>query len=91
MPAHPGHGPGLSSRRLGETGGSSTVKLNVNQIPAHAHCWVDASGDALFLHGKASVLPEPAAVTASTADGSISTTSAREATASFTMCISCFR
>ncbi|MCH8293323.1 phage tail protein [Candidatus Poribacteria bacterium] len=34
---HPGTGPGLSPRRLGEKGGTETVTLNTNQIPAHNH------------------------------------------------------
>lgn len=34
---HPGTGPGLSPRTLGETGGSATATLLQSQIPAHAH------------------------------------------------------
>lgn len=34
---HPGIGPGLSQRRLGERGGAENVTLNVNQIPSHNH------------------------------------------------------
>ncbi len=34
---HPGNGPGLSSRRLGEKGGAETVTLNTTQIPSHNH------------------------------------------------------
>jgi len=37
FPMHPGSGPGLSTRRLGEKGGVETVTLNTNQIPAHQH------------------------------------------------------
>ncbi|TVT78703.1 MAG: phage tail protein [Denitromonas halophila] len=37
LPMHPGNGPGLSSRRLGEKGGVENVTLNANQIPAHNH------------------------------------------------------
>ena len=36
-PMHPGQGPGLSLRDLGETGGSETVTLLESEIPAHAH------------------------------------------------------
>lgn len=34
---HAGNGPGLSSRRLGESGGVSDVELSANQIPSHNH------------------------------------------------------
>ena len=36
-PMHPGRGPGLTSRRLGERGGSSTITLSVNHLPPHNH------------------------------------------------------
>jgi microcystin-dependent protein len=36
-PMHPGQGPGLSLRDLGETGGSETVSLLESEIPAHSH------------------------------------------------------
>ena len=36
-PMHPGRGPGLTQRRLGETGGTSTVTLTEAQVPAHSH------------------------------------------------------
>jgi len=34
---HPGNGPGLSTRRLGEKSGTETNTLNVNQMPSHGH------------------------------------------------------
>ena len=34
---HPGQGPGLSLRDLGETGGSAGVTLLPGQVPAHTH------------------------------------------------------
>jgi microcystin-dependent protein len=37
VPMHPGRGPGLTSRRLGERGGTDTVTLISNQIPSHTH------------------------------------------------------
>ena len=37
---HPGQGPGLSLRSLGETGGSDTVTLLQSEIPLHAHSLV---------------------------------------------------
>ena len=37
LPIHPGQGPGLSLRTLGELGGSETQTLTTSQIPSHAH------------------------------------------------------
>lgn len=34
---HPGRGPGLTPRRLGESSGSEAVTLSEAQIPAHTH------------------------------------------------------
>jgi microcystin-dependent protein len=36
-PMHPGQGPGLSLRDLGEIGGSETVTLLQSEIPVHSH------------------------------------------------------
>lgn len=36
-PMHPGNGPGLANRRLGETGGVETVTLAEAQMPNHNH------------------------------------------------------
>ena len=36
-PMHPGQGPGLSSRNLGQKGGQENVTLTANQLPAHTH------------------------------------------------------
>lgn len=36
-PLHPGEGPGLSLRDLGESGGSSNVTLLETEVPAHSH------------------------------------------------------
>ena len=43
-PMHPGRGPGLTSRRLGQKGGTETVTLSENQMPAHTHT-LRGSGD----------------------------------------------
>lgn len=37
VPVHPGQGPGLSQRDLGEQIGSETEALSVNEMPQHAH------------------------------------------------------
>ena len=37
LPMHPGNGPSLTRRRLGERGGADTVTLTDQQIPAHTH------------------------------------------------------
>jgi len=34
---HPGTGPGLSNRRLGEKGGTERETLTINQMPSHTH------------------------------------------------------
>jgi microcystin-dependent protein len=42
-PVHPGHGPGLTSRRLGESGGVNTVQLDLQKMSQHTHT-MQASG-----------------------------------------------
>lgn len=37
VPMHPGRGPGLTSRRLGERTGIEVVSLTESQIPSHSH------------------------------------------------------
>lgn len=36
-PMHPGRGPGLTDRRLGQRGGVETVTLSEAQMPSHTH------------------------------------------------------
>ena len=36
-PMHPGNGPGLTQRRLGERGGTATASLSVSTMPLHTH------------------------------------------------------
>jgi microcystin-dependent protein len=36
-PMHPGNGPGLTARRLGERGGTEAVTLSEAQMPQHTH------------------------------------------------------
>ncbi|MCW3107835.1 MAG: Microcystin dependent protein [Segetibacter sp.] len=45
VPIHPGQGPGLSPYSLGQQGGSETVTLNTNQMPAHYHTLNASSAD----------------------------------------------
>ncbi len=37
VPMHPGRGPGLTSRRLGQRGGSEQISLTESQMPNHMH------------------------------------------------------
>lgn len=39
-PMHPGRGPGLTARRLGERGGVDAVTLSEAQMPSHTHSFV---------------------------------------------------
>ncbi len=34
---HPGTGPGLSTRSLGQSGGTETNTMTIGQMPAHSH------------------------------------------------------
>ncbi|RHW77999.1 phage tail protein [Colwellia sp. RSH04] len=47
VPMHPGQGPGLTRRNLGEQLGTETVTLTEEQLPAHNHSLfgVDEKGD----------------------------------------------
>ena len=46
FPMHPGRGPGLTLRRLGEKGGSDSVTLTESQIPSHNHGLIAVANDA---------------------------------------------
>jgi microcystin-dependent protein len=39
---HPGAGPGLTPRTLGEAGGEEAVTLTLNEMPSHTHRLVPA-------------------------------------------------
>lgn len=49
-PMHPGRGPGLTSRRLGQRGGSEMVSLSEAQMPNHTHSF-GASSERADLFG----------------------------------------
>jgi microcystin-dependent protein len=44
-PMHPGRGPGLTPRTLGQRGGTEQVTLTAAQIPAHNHVFQASSND----------------------------------------------
>jgi len=46
-PMHPGTGPGLTTRRLGQSGGVETVTLSEAQMPSHTHTMQASTGMAL--------------------------------------------
>lgn len=45
-PMHPGSGPGLTPRVIGEQGGSASVTLTANELPAHVHQQMQSGGTA---------------------------------------------
>ena len=47
-PMHPGRGPGLTARRLGQRGGSETVSLSEAQMPNHTHTILAVPNQALL-------------------------------------------
>ena len=55
---HPGQGPGLSLRDLGEEGGSETVTLLQTEIPVHSHALVASLSDGLFTQPSAQLFSQ---------------------------------
>ncbi len=47
-PMHPGRGPGLTTRRLGQTGGVEEVTLTVGEIPTHSHTLMGSTDESEF-------------------------------------------
>jgi len=45
-PMHPGRGPGLTDRRLGERGGQATATLSTVHMPQHRHSLLGSSAPA---------------------------------------------
>ena len=46
VPLHPGQGPGLSLRDLGEVGGFETVTLLQSEVPPHTHAFNASASEA---------------------------------------------
>ncbi len=47
-PMHPGRGPGLTARRLGQQGGVETVTLTEAQMPNHSHTMQGSTDESEF-------------------------------------------
>ena len=47
VPVHQGQGPGFTNRVIGQTGGTESVTLSVNQIPAHTHSQITPPASSL--------------------------------------------
>lgn len=47
-PMHPGRGPGLTAKRLGQSGGVESVTLSEAQIPNHTHTQMGSADEAEF-------------------------------------------
>ena len=45
LPMHPGRGPGLTARRLGQRGGTEMVTLSEAQMPNHTHTLIGQGED----------------------------------------------
>jgi microcystin-dependent protein len=59
LPIHMGQGAGLSSRQMGESGGTENVTLTVNQIPNHAHAFLGSANSASALSPSGAVVASP--------------------------------
>jgi microcystin-dependent protein len=62
IPIHHGAGPGLSARTIGETGGSESVTLTVQQIPVHSHAFLASLDPGLAITPTGGVLGAGASV-----------------------------
>ena len=67
-PMHPGRGPGLTARRLGERVGAETVTLTEAQIPNHTHTPVQANNPGF---GAPTSTPGGASFATTSAGGSV--------------------
>ena len=59
LPIHMGQGAGLSSRVIGENGGTETVMLTVPQIPGHTHAFLGSTSPASALSPAGAVVASP--------------------------------
>ena len=59
-PMHPGNGPGLTGRRLGQRGGVRDVTLTTAQMPAHRHAVQATTNDATETNPQGQLLAAPA-------------------------------
>lgn len=81
-PMHPGQGPGLGQRWLGEQGGNSSVSLIQNELPSHSHAMKynkTVSGDSNSPAGKLfakSVVPVASVFSSSSPSTAIGSSSA---------------
>lgn len=79
-PMHPGRGPGLTSRRLGEKIGVQTITLNSSQMPSHTHpAQADAEAGGTFGGGADSATPIGSHLGNTTAAGEFFSTGATDA------------
>jgi microcystin-dependent protein len=63
VPVHPGTGPGLTNRRIGERGGSEQTTLASSQLAAHTHAMnasTSAASNAVGPEGSVSGATDPA-------------------------------
>jgi microcystin-dependent protein len=59
LPIHMGTGAGLSSRVIGQNGGTESVTLTVNQLPGHAHAFLGSANSASALSPAGAVAASP--------------------------------
>ena len=88
LPMHPGSGPGLSNRRLGQIGGTEKVTLTAQQVGGHTHTvrvspspgeGPDPAGNALGRSVGALVYRSPAAGLVPMATDAVGTTGGGQA------------
>lgn len=63
VPIHQGTGSGLSSRTLGQVGGTENVTLTTNQIPNHTHAFLASQDASTVLNAQGNVIGTPLTAT----------------------------